>query len=369
MSYNFQIGDQSDTSSLPHIFFQMMKSLTSFFAPYKFVYMVLGVVWVFAFSVSFYTGKNIVGGLQDLLQFVLSGMMMIMMVLLLGFCCVYKFIQMVRFEHPESPLKELGLWLKRNVFAPPVIKDTLNIVLILYLLSTSFGFLKSMIPVLVPFSWDQAFMELDRFLFFGHHPWEVLQPLLGYPIVTFLVNVAYNLWMASLFAFFLLLIFLAKNHQLRLQYLVANVLVWFVGGNLLAIILSSAGPCYFENIGLSSEPYSGLMAYLTGVNEIYPIWALQTQDLLWQSYSQQPNSFNLISAMPSMHVATSVLFALLAWRLNVWFGWVMTGFCVLICLGSIHLGWHYAVDGVLSLLITFPLWSFSGYLVKNNIPH
>ncbi len=363
MSYNFQIGDRSDASSLPHIFSQITKSMATFFAPYKSVYIVLGVVWAFAFSVSFYTGKNIVGGLQDLLQFVLSGMMITMMIFLLAVCCVYKFIQMVRFERPESPLKELGLWLKQDVFTPAIIKDTLNIIVILYLLSTSFGFLKSMIPVLVPFSWDQAFMELDRFLFFGAHPWEVLQPFFGYPLITFLINVAYNLWMATLFAFFLLLIFLSKNHQLRLQYLMGTVLVWFIGGNLLATVLSSAGPCYFENIGLSSEPYAGLMAYLNHANELYPIWALQTQDLLWQTFSQ-PNSFSLISAMPSMHVATSVLFALLAWRLNVWFGWVMTGFAAIIFLGSIHLGWHYAVDGVLSLLITFPLWSFSGYLVK-----
>ena len=340
-----------------------MKSLISIFAPYKLVYLVLSAVWFFVFSVSLFTGRHIFGGLQHSLLVVLAGMMISLTIVVFVFFCVYKFMHIACSERNKAPFEELGFRLKRYVVTPAVVQDSLNIAVILFLLATAFIFLKSVIPILNPFSWDQAFMEIDRLLFWGVHPWEVLHPFLGYPIVTFLINVIYYFWVPTLLAFYLLLIFLANHHSLRLQYLVATVLVWFIGGNLLATLFSTAGPCYFASVGLAHEPYAGLMAYLRGVNEIYPIWALQLQDLLWQTFGQPQNSFNLISAMPSMHVGTSVLFALLAWRLNVWFGWVMTGFAMLIFLGSIHLGWHYAVDGLVALLITLPLWLFSGILV------
>ena len=62
----------------------------------------------------------------------------------------------------------------------------------------------------------------------------------------------------------------------------------------------------------NSKPIFGLMAYLRETNKIYPIWALKTQNLLWDEYVN--NRFGLgsgISAMPSMHVASTFLFFLL----------------------------------------------------------
>lgn len=61
-------------------------------------------------------------------------------------------------------------------------------------------------------------------------------------------------------------------------------------------------------------------------------------------------------AMPSMHVGTSVLTALCAWTHARWVGWAMAVFALLIMLGSVQLGWHYAVDGYAGALIAWIAW-------------
>jgi len=64
--------------------------------------------------------------------------------------------------------------------------------------------------------------------------------------------------------------------------------------------------------------------------------------------------------MPSVHNALSVLFALAAFKINRIAGWAATAYALLIWLGSIYLGWHYAVDGLAAALLTFVIWPVAG---------
>jgi hypothetical protein len=63
-----------------------------------------------------------------------------------------------------------------------------------------------------------------------------------------------------------------------------------------------------------------------------------------------------------MHVASAALLALLGWRLHVAAGVALTFFFVIILVGSIHLGWHYAVDGYVATLGAAAIWLLSGWL-------
>jgi PAP2 superfamily len=71
---------------------------------------------------------------------------------------------------------------------------------------------------------------------------------------------------------------------------------------------------------------------------------------------------NGISAMPSVHVAVAVLFALAGGRAGRWPGRLFTAYAGIVLLGSVHLGWHYAVDGYVSAAIVAGLWLLSGPL-------
>lgn len=73
-------------------------------------------------------------------------------------------------------------------------------------------------------------------------------------------------------------------------------------------------------------------------------------------------------AMPSMHVAIAVLLALFGWRLNRWAGAALTLFALLIMVGSVHLGWHYAVDGYVSAVVGIGIWYAVGWVQRRAKP-
>jgi len=74
-----------------------------------------------------------------------------------------------------------------------------------------------------------------------------------------------------------------------------------------------------------------------------------------------------ISAMPSMHVGSSIILMLAAYRMNRWFGRAMAVFAATILVGSVHLGWHYAVDGIFAAIIAAGLWKVGGMLARLDL--
>jgi hypothetical protein len=67
-----------------------------------------------------------------------------------------------------------------------------------------------------------------------------------------------------------------------------------------------------------------------------------------------------ISAMPSVHNGLAVLFAIAAFNINRIVGWLFAAYALLIWIGSIHLGWHYALDGIVSVVLTVLIWGAMG---------
>ncbi len=107
------------------------------------------------------------------------------------------------------------------------------------------------------------------------------------------------------------------------------------------------------------------MAWLQQANTQYPIWSLNVMNELWKNYETGHGVVNGISAMPSMHVGTSVLFALLGFASgHRWIGWLLSGFAFLIFVGSVHLAWHYAIDGYAGALVAVFGWWAAGKLVN-----
>ncbi len=252
------------------------------------------------------------------------------------------------------------LRLDRLLVAAPV-------VLVTPTLMSSYTSLKLLIPVLHPYSWDAAFAEWDRLLHFGTDPWRLLQPVLGYPFVTMAVNVIYNLWMLIIFVVIFWQAFTLADPQRRMQFFVAFALCWSLLGSAMATWLSSAGPCYFPNVTGQEGAFVPLMDYLRAADERYPIWALDTQEMLWANYEAGGLTLGSgISAMPSMHVSMALLCAFAGWRSGRVLRVLLAAFVVLIVVGSVHLAWHYAIDAYVALAATWLIWWASGCFLRSS---
>lgn len=231
------------------------------------------------------------------------------------------------------------------------------------LLSTFWAF-KKVLPAFSPFVWDPFLMQLDRTVHLGTAPWALLQPILGDPAITLVLDRLYYLW----FIFIPLMIAWqgwSKNRRLRSQFLLTYALCWILLGTVLAYWLSSAGPCYYGLVTAGPDPFAPLMSYLYGVDARIPVNALRVQEWLWSGYTGL-GPFEGISAMPSLHVALPVLYALVGFRVNRWLGAGFVAYAVLTLLGSVHLGWHYAVDGYVSAILVIVIWKAVGYCLDKD---
>ncbi len=238
-------------------------------------------------------------------------------------------------------------------------------ILLILLFKSAFTALKTAIPYIQPFAHDVVLMEIDRALHFGQHPWEWLQPILGYAPVTSAISLLYKFWFGFIYFFFFWQAFSMTDPVLRMRYLLSYVLSWSLLGSLAAIGLSSAGPCYFGLVTGGPDPYAPLLHYLGEADQSFRNWSLIAQDYLWQNYqSGGVDAASGISAMPSVHVAIATLQALLGWHISRKMGWLTTAYCAVVMIGSVHLGWHYAIDGYVSILAVVAIWKGVGWALR-----
>jgi PAP2 superfamily len=281
--------------------------------------------------------------------------------------CLYSFYVMVVIR-PRELVRHLVYDFKYRIFTVERFAVALPVLLILPLMISSYSYLKIAIPAIVPFSWDPLFVDWDKALHGGYHPWQILQPLLGHPYMTSAINGIYHLWIFVLYGILLWQMMSLARPKLRMQFLVTSALLWAIVGNLAAIALSSVGPVYFGRITGLPDPFAPLMDYLHATSEIVPVPALAVQDMLWNSFvSRGVEVGRGISAMPSMHLATSFSFVMLGFAIRRWVGVLLSVFTALILIGSVHLGWHYAIDGYVAIAMTWIIWRSVGWLLDRPV--
>jgi hypothetical protein len=129
-------------------------------------------------------------------------------------------------------------------------------------------------------------------------------------------------------------------------------------GTVAALAFSSVGPVLYAQIyhvdrfpdlipRLSQTPVGDYMKVVTD----YLLSAYRTG-------ADEPGAG--ISAMPSMHLAIATLNALAVTRLNRLAGALAWTYLTLILLGSVYLGWHYAIDGYASIAAVAAIWWLAG---------
>ena len=225
----------------------------------------------------------------------------------------------------------------------------LDLPLVAFLVGTQLallGWLKATMPYAVSFWADPLLADLDAKLF-GVDPWIVL-----HRFQLQAVDRIYLSWGPSCAAVAIALSF-APNDRRKGQCLIAYFLT-VASCALGQYLLPSAGPVFFEALG-----YGNRFAELP----ILP-WVRTTADYLWITY-QSPGyrTGSGISAFPSLHVAGAFWIALVTRaylpRLQL-IGWA---YWLTILIGSVYLGWHYAIDGIAGTALALMLFSLAGRLL------
>lgn len=229
-----------------------------------------------------------------------------------------------------------------------------------------FSGFKGAIPVFQPFSWDEAFMRLDRALHFGHDPWRLLHPVFGRPTPTRVLDFMYYAWFPVNLGMLLWFGWMRDGPHRR-QFFLSYMLSWILLGNAAALMFSSAGPCYYDLVTGSLGPFEALMAYLRQVDMDHGLITMDIQAILLEGYSPtEVNTVQGIAAMPSLHVAMPFLMALAVRRYSRIAAGLFVAFGLVILLGSVHLAWHYAVDGYASIPAAALIWWGVGWGVQRG---
>ncbi len=265
---------------------------------------------------------------------------------------VWRMARQLYRRRPANPLRFVWADLTREFITPWRIFHALPALILLPLVLSMISSLKKMIPLIAPFSWDPVLAEFDSVLHGGYQPWELLQPLFGYPLVTYVFSVAYSVpWLMLVLLMQFWLTFSVSPRRMR--FLLTYLLCWTLLGTGVAILFSSAGPIYYGRVVLGPDPFAPLLAYLGNVGQAYELPSSIAQAYLWTSYENGILSPGIgISAMPSLHISMAFLMVLVCWRVH-WCARLATILYLLVLLvGSVLLAWHYAIDGYVSIFTT-----------------
>ncbi|HRW29748.1 MAG: phosphatase PAP2 family protein [Alphaproteobacteria bacterium] len=280
-------------------------------------------------------------------------------------------------RYTRRPIKEKGIKVITNDFMTRATDKNylINIAVPMMVLPPFFSLFsatKSNIHRIHDFTWDKTFMTIDKMLHFGVDPWKITFAIFGGTYATLFLNFIYNVWFGVMFFFVLWMIVSVDYGKIRFQFLLTFLLTWIVIGSVLAIIFSSAGPVYYGRITGDNSVFEPLMALLKSINDplkdnYFYIYALDTQEYLWDAYKSAEVQLGTgISAMPSMHLAIASLLYFTARELNRKAGYIFLVYLILIEIGSIHLGWHYAIDGYVSIILTWLMW-IGAKVISNRI--
>jgi len=246
----------------------------------------------------------------------------------------------------------LSGFIKKEPISKPVYRWCVSTVLALSFVMfwPSFTALKSAIPRITPFYFDQYLASFDRWIHFGVDPWRIVHFLGLFEQSAVFDFVYFRAWLFATTIMLLYIIYFDQDSRRRARYLFLYVFTWILLGNILAVIFSSAGPIYVER--LTGDPAfrdltSSLIASGYGDSSFFAI-----QNRLWGDFSAGKQQLGSgISAFPSVHVGIASVVALYLSERSKWLIAPGAGFVVLILAGSVFCGWHYAVDGYVSIVI------------------
>ncbi len=224
---------------------------------------------------------------------------------------------------------------------------------------------KSLINTVNPYvqaGWDPVFASIDRAMHFGIYPHEAIIGAANMIGAGRVLDAAYALWLLVMFFVTGYTMFVETDLYRRLRFLWTYLLSWILLGTIGATVFSSVGPLFYHDFYPDlPDVYAAIPQNMDAMSNTGFLFAAKTRQLLlgW-AHNDRIFDPNALSAMPSMHLAVSWIMVLYARAVGRTAFMLALPFFVMMYLGSIYLGFHYAIDAYVSVAVTSLIWWIAG---------
>jgi hypothetical protein len=223
---------------------------------------------------------------------------------------------------------------------------------VLIMSATAFTAFKHEFSNWVTFFADEPLANLDEALH-GIEPWRLAHAVMPPSLEPVLYSLYLHLWFVQLLGMIVLASFLDDERK-RIGYLFAFAVTVIFLGTAVRLGGSSAGPIFYDRMDGGTR-FADLILALQQSSGGQGV--LKVAEYLYSSYSHDRTTLGTgISAMPSLHVAIAVLNAFFVHSLSRFWGRLAWGYATAIMFGSVYFGWHYALDGYVSILFVSLFW-------------
>lgn len=228
---------------------------------------------------------------------------------------------------------------------------------------TAFNAVKVILPEYTHQNYDRTLSNLDRAIH-GTDPWRYFGFLYNPEIIDILQNFYLPFWTYALVTVTTYVLVSDRCSAFRDQFIIVFLLVWAFLGNVVAALFLSDGPAFYARVTGDVTRYGDLVEALAMTRES-PFSAYVIQNSLWLlRQTHRATQGSGISAFPSLHVAMATLVCLALCHMKPRYAAYGVPYLMLIMLGSVVLGWHYAVDGYASVILVVSLWAMVANLRK-----
>ncbi|MCK8483506.1 phosphatase PAP2 family protein [Aliiroseovarius sp. S2029] len=216
---------------------------------------------------------------------------------------------------------------------------------------------KTTMPYIIPFYADPFFARIDEFLHLGTAPWVIAHDWGRFLPTDKLAGVYLYGWMWPAILLPITLATLDSNPDRVRRMMLLYVSAWIVVGNIMALSGMSAGPIFYDRL-YGGDQFALLPASFAPIGPNMEA-IRSTQESLWITYVDldQVNGTG-ISAFPSVHLSVATLTAIYVyerWRYTLPI--VLVGVAAILYM-SVYTGYHYAVDGYVSIAFILGLWLY-----------
>jgi hypothetical protein len=208
----------------------------------------------------------------------------------------------------------------------------------------------------VAVSYDRELYLLDKALFFGHNPGDVLHNLLGTDFVAHPLSSIYLAFLPLVPLSVTAWMVWSRNLSFGYWYVTSQCIAWTLG-TASYYALPTLGPVFERPAGYTDLAHTPTTDLVDSLNEGRK--ALRLGDYNGQGVEGIVNS---VAGFASLHCAITLLVALMVQftlrsKVIKWVFWVNFGLTVI---ATLYFGWHYLADDIAAVMIAFVSFYLGG---------